>query len=82
MLYYNCSKGEQKERKKKMKYYELQVSYEMFGEDEVKKETLFVPQSNSAKKIAQQMIDRFTNVIQVEVINGATGELVYYNAKD
>lgn len=61
-----------------MKYYELQVSYEMFGEDEVKKETL----SNSAKKIAQQMIDRFTNVIQVEVINGATGELVYYNAKD
>lgn len=37
-----------------MKYYELQVSYEMFGEDE----TLFVPQSNSAKKIAQQMIDR------------------------
>lgn len=57
-----------------MKYYELQVSYEMFGEDEIKKETLFVPQSNSAKKIAQQMIDRFTN--------GATGELVYYNAKD
>lgn len=54
----------------------------MFGEDEVKKETLFVPQSDSAKKIAQQMIDRFTNVIQVEVINGATGELVYYNAKD
>ena len=82
MLYYNCSKREQKERKKKMKYYELQVSYEMFGEDEVKKETLFVPQSDSAKKIAQQMIDRFTNVIQVEVINGATGELVYYNAKD
>ena len=65
-----------------MKYYELQVSYEMFGEDEVKKEILFVPQSDSAKKIAQQMIDRFTNVIQVEVINGATGELVYYNAKD
>ena len=65
-----------------MKYYELQVSYEMFGEDEVKKATLFVPQSDSAKKIAQQMIDRFTNVIQVEVINGATGELVYYNAKD
>jgi hypothetical protein len=28
------------------------------------------------------MIDRFTNVIQVEIINGATGELVYYNAKD
>ena len=82
MLYYNCSKREQKERKKKMKYYELQVSYEMFGEDEVKKDTLFVPQSDSAKKIAQQMIDRFTNVIQVEVINGATGELVYYNAKD
>ena len=82
MLYYNCSKREQKERKKKMKYYELQVSYEMFGEDEVKKETLFVPQSDSAKKIAQQMIDKFTNVIQVEVINGATGELVYYNAKD
>lgn len=82
MLYYNCSKREQKERKKKMKYYELQVSYEMLGEDEIKKETLFVPQSNSAKKIAQQMIDRFTNVIQVEVINGATGELVYYNAKD
>ena len=65
-----------------MKYYELQVSYEMFGEDEVKKNILFVPQSDSAKKIAQQMIDRFTNVIQVEVINGATGELVYYNAKD
>lgn len=65
-----------------MKYYELQVSYEMFGEDEVKKDTLFVPQSDSTKKIAQQMIDRFTNVIQVEVINGATGELVYYNAKD
>ena len=65
-----------------MKYYELQVSYEMFGEDEVKKATLFVPQSDSAKKMAQQMIDRFTNVIQVEVINGATGELVYYNAKD
>lgn len=65
-----------------MKYYELQVSYEMFGEDGVKKDTLFVPQSDSAKKIAQQMIDRFTNVIQVEVINGATGELVYYNAKD
>lgn len=65
-----------------MKYYELQVSYEMFGEDEVKKDILFVPQSDSAKKIAQQMIDRFTNVIQVEVINGATGELVYYNAKD
>lgn len=65
-----------------MKYYELQVSYEMFGEDEVKKDTLFVPQSDSAKKMAQQMIDRFTNVIQVEVINGATGELVYYNAKD
>ena len=82
MLYYNCSKREQKERKKKMKYYELQVSYEMLGEDEVKKETLFVPQSDSAKKIAQQMIDRFTNVIQVEVINGVTGELVYYNAKD
>lgn len=65
-----------------MKYYELQVSYEMFGEDEVKKATLFVPQSDLAKKTAQQMIDRFTNVIQVEVINGATGELVYYNAKD
>ena len=54
----------------------------MFGEDEVKKETLFVPRSDSAKKIAQQMIDRFTNVIQVEVTNGATGELVYYNARD
>ena len=65
-----------------MKYYELQVSYEMLGEDEVKKATLFVPQSDSAKKIAQQMIDKFTNVIQVEVINGVTGELVYYNAKD
>lgn len=64
-----------------MEYYELQVRYEMFGEPEVKKETLFVPQSDSAKKIAQQMIDRFTNVVQVEIVNGATGELVYYNAK-
>lgn len=65
-----------------MRYYELRISYEMLGKDEVKKEVLFVPRSDSAKKIAQQMIDRFTNVIQVEIINGATGELVYYNAKD
>jgi hypothetical protein len=65
-----------------MRNYELRISYEMLGKDEVKKEVLFVPRSDSAKKIAQQMIDRFTNVIQVEIINGATGELVYYNAKD